>query len=277
MLATQRRLAGGFSLLLTLLSLSIFIFPSTAGVPTWGAEAEAQQFVEEIPVEEWLGPLAPIALSPFFGLTCLSGASMAADKGLIPDRALYAANPTLGHVAVFWGLLLLTLLTSVPRLTKVSKSFTQAMDGLETYSVIVVYMLMLWLVPDAPEETQVVYNAGMVSFTLEGLLLIFSVCNIIVINTVKAFFELAILFSPIPLIDAAFEIANKVVCAGLMAVFIWSPTASFVLDVIILLVCLRIYKWARSRMAKIKEELIPACKERASNLLKRIRPSKGVA
>ena len=39
------------------------------------SEAEivaAQQFGQTLSIAEWLGPMAPVALSPFFGITCLS-------------------------------------------------------------------------------------------------------------------------------------------------------------------------------------------------------------
>ena len=40
------------------------------------SEAEivaAQQFGQSLSIAEWLGPMAPVALSPFFGVACLSG------------------------------------------------------------------------------------------------------------------------------------------------------------------------------------------------------------
>lgn len=38
--------------------------------------AKSQPFDSTLSIAEWLGPMAPVALSPFFGITCLSGLSL---------------------------------------------------------------------------------------------------------------------------------------------------------------------------------------------------------
>lgn len=61
-------------------------------------QRQAQSFIstlqatigDKIPADI-IGPLAPVALSPFFALTCLSGASLLADSGLLPDRLAKSA------------------------------------------------------------------------------------------------------------------------------------------------------------------------------------------
>ena len=52
----------------------------------------AQQFGHSITVPEWLGPMAPVALSPFFGITCLSGMSLYGGKWISQTNPLQ--NPT---------------------------------------------------------------------------------------------------------------------------------------------------------------------------------------
>ena len=95
-----------------------------------------QQLVNTLSIAQWLGPLAPVALSPFFGITCLSGLSLYGGK-FAQHNPLLGAHSPLHNPAVFWTFLTLTILTSVPRFTKVSKPFSQAVDRLEAYSGIV--------------------------------------------------------------------------------------------------------------------------------------------
>jgi hypothetical protein len=49
---------------------------------------------------DWLGPLAPIAISPFFGITILSGLSQFGGD-LLPDNSFISNNPVLNNPAVF--------------------------------------------------------------------------------------------------------------------------------------------------------------------------------
>jgi hypothetical protein len=69
--------------------------------------------------------------------------------------------------------------------------------------------------------------------------------NIVVINTVKYFFELLVWISPIPALDAMFETANKAVTAALVAVYAFNPYIAMVINVILFLICLLIFNWAR--------------------------------
>ena len=90
---------------------------------------------------EWLGPLAPIAISPFFGITILAGVSQFGGNWPLP-QSMISDNPVLGNPYLFWTFLCLTILTSVPRFTKVSKPFAQAIDQLETYAGIITIVLI---------------------------------------------------------------------------------------------------------------------------------------
>ena len=51
------------------------------------AERMAEQFSDQISNVEWLAPLAPLALSPFFGITLLSGVACYGPEWL-PNNAL---------------------------------------------------------------------------------------------------------------------------------------------------------------------------------------------
>jgi len=216
-------------------------------------QVQADQLVKKIPVTEVLGPLAPIALSPFFALTCLSGSSLLVDAGMLPDNALLQGNGVLSNGFVFTGLLGLTVLTSLPKLTKVTKPLAQAMDQVEGYSGIVVALLVQAAASfGSGGAEEVVYQAGIFEFSLSTLLMVVSVVNIFVINTVKFFFEVMVFVSPFPAVDAAFEAANKAFTAALIGVYAYSPTLATVLNLIIFAICLSMFGWVYRRTVYYK-------------------------
>jgi len=222
-----------------------------------------QKMVETLGVTEVLGPLAPVALSPYFALTFMSGASLLADSGMLPDavskNAMLGKNSPLNNGLVFSGLLGLTALTALPKLTKVTKPFAQAIDQVEAHSGIVAVLAVqalssVNLGESAGEQaaSTVVIQAGIVSFTQGTLLMIFSAINIFVVNTVKFFFEMMIFLSPFPTVDAIFETANKSLAAALMAIYVWSPWVATVINLAIFAVSLLIFAWVRRRVVYLR-------------------------
>ncbi len=188
----------------------------------------AQQFGHAMTVPEWLGPMAPVALSPFFGITCLSAMSLFGGKWISQTNPMLDENSPLHNPAVFWTFLALTILTSVPRLTKVSKPFAQAVDQLESWSGIVTMITLRILMSSAGETAEVpdVVQAGIISVSTDALMMFAAAINIFVINAVKFFFEVLIWLTPVPFLDAAFEVCNKTLCVALMAVYAWSPVVA---------------------------------------------------
>lgn len=231
-----------------------------------GLESEtkqAEQMVQKLGVTEVLGPLAPVAMSPFFALTFMSGASLLADSGLLPDaiskNALLGSGSPLNNGLVFTGLLALTVLTTLPKLTKVTKPLAQAIDQVEAHSAIVALLAVQFLsrvnLGDAPAQeaaSTTIIQAGFVSFTTGTALMVFSAINIFVVNTVKFFFEMMIFLSPFPTVDAIFETANKAVAAALMAIYVWSPWVATVINLAIFAVSLLIFAWVRRRVVYLR-------------------------
>lgn len=235
-------------------------------------QAKADQLVstletttQSLEIVEVLGPLAPVALSPFFGITCLSATSILSEKtDIIPNNNLITGNEALNNPMVFATFLVLTLVTSLPKLTTVTKAFAQAADQLETYAGIVSYLVIVYIATGGSSESmdQVVYSAGIVTFTKSTLLMIACIVNIFVINTVKFFFELLVLISPIPTVDAMFEAANKAVTAGLAILYAFSPTLAFAVNVVLFLICLVIFQWTRKRIRYYRSILLgPAARK----------------
>ena len=210
----------------------------------------ADQITEKISTTEWLGPLAPVAISPFFGITCLAGMSQFGKGTVLAQNNFISNNPVLNNPAVFWTFLVLTLLTSLPRLTKVSKPMAQALDQVETYAGIITLLVMKVLGSGGGGEieTAAVVQLGFMSFSSDILLSIAAVINIIVINTIKFFFEVLILITPIPFLDAIFEAGKQATCAGLLAIYAFSPIVATILNLIIFIACLWAYRWIHRRV-----------------------------
>ena len=209
---------------------------------------------ERVPWAEVLGPLAPVALSPFFGMACLSGVSMLVTRGVLPENAFLDAHPVLTHPAFLGVFLLLAVFTSLPRLTKVSKPLALVCDTLETYAgiVAVVAVQLVRKLLEAPVGGEPVVAAGFAGIPTELLLAGLSVANFIVIQTVRLFFELLVWISPVPLLDAIFEAANKLVCAGLVALYAFSPWAALALNALLFLLCLALFRKAKQGVREIR-------------------------
>ena len=218
------------------------------------SNAWAQGYTSEI--AQWLGPLAPVALSPFFGVMCLSGLALWGPEWAT-DNALLGESGPLQNETLFFVLLALTLLTSLPRLTKVSKPFAQAVDRLETYAVIVILLtikVVTSMESDGDPQVALV-QMGVMSFTLDTLLGIAMVINILVINSVKFFFEFMVWLTPVPFLDAIFEVCNKTLCAVLMAIYAYSPTLATLINLSILVVAAFLFRWV-SRQVRFYRTIV---------------------
>lgn len=226
---------------------------------TAGDEAKMNELTAKISASEWLGPLAPIAISPFFGITILAGLSQFG--GAYFENSFISNNPVLSNPAVFWVFLGLTVLTSLPRFTKVSKPAAQAIDQLEAYAgiiTIVLIRLMMTMGTDADpvgSSTAMVVEMGIFTMTADVLLSIAAAINIFVINTVKFFFEVMVWLIPVPFIDAVLEVSNKAACAGLMAIYAWSPTVATILNLLIFIACLFAFRWIYRRVQYMRSVL----------------------
>ena len=212
-----------------------------------------QANMQAITASEWLGPLAPIAISPFFGITCLAALSQFGGDYL-PLNSFISNNAVLQNPYVLWLFAGLTLLTSLPRLTKVSKPFAQAMDMLETYGAIITIVILRFAStvpasePFDPVQTAMVVQMGWMSFPVDVLFSLAAIINIIVINSVKFFFEVMVWLVPFPFVDALLEVANKGVCLGLMTVYAYSPLIATVLNLVLFAVCLYVFSWTKRRV-----------------------------
>jgi hypothetical protein len=211
--------------------------------------AATNQWVSSLGIAEWLGPLAPVALSPFFGITLLSGLSLWGPDW-VTNNAMIGSSSVLRSQLLFAVFLCLTVLTSLPRFTKVSKPLAQAVDRLEAYSVIIILLTvkLVAVTQSQGDEPVAMVQFGMIQVSIDTLLAIAMIINILVINTVKFFFEFVVWLTPVPMLDAIFEVCNKSVCAGLMAVYAFSPAMATVINLCLLLVALIAFRWVNRRV-----------------------------
>lgn len=249
-------IACGFVVLATAMSSNAQELPTAEVATKQSAQkfsaadvVAAQQFGETLSIADWLGPLAPVALSPYFGIACLSGMALYGQGWISADNAFLGEGSPLHNPYVFWAFLILTLITSIPRLTKVSKPFAQAIDQIETWAGIITMLTLRFMIsadaPDVAETT--VMHMGLATVSINTLLMIAAIINIVVINTVKFFFETLIWITPIPTADAIFEVTNKTVCAALMVIYGFSPTLATVINLAMFAVALVIFGWAYRR------------------------------
>ncbi|MCP5487407.1 MAG: hypothetical protein H7A43_02060 [Verrucomicrobia bacterium] len=245
----------GFCLILTARSIG-----ATEG-EFKGLEAEVMRghhLVETLSLADYLGPMAPVALSPFFGLACLSGASLLMEKGLLPQHPLLSGHPMLTHPGVLAGLLFLTLFTSLPRLTKVSKPIAQLADFLETYAgfILLILLQQTGTSTGTAATTTTFLTAGIGGHTTELLLMAAGFLNFIVIQTVRFFFECLIFLTPVPLIDAIFEAANKLMCLVLVSLYVFHPFAAMAANLLLFVLCALLFRWAHRRVIYYRHVLL---------------------
>lgn len=225
------------------------------------AEIEAaSQLGQTISTSEWLGPLAPIALSPFFGMACLAALAQFGPENLVASNGFLSADSPLQNPAIFWTFGVLAVVTSVPRFLKVSKPIAGALEQLESYSSIISLIAIRYLVTQNGEagtaDEAVVYAAGIGSVSIDVLLSVAAAINIVVVNGVKFFFEFLIWLVPFPTLDAIFETCNKAAVAGLMAIYSFSPIAATILNLMIFAVCAVLFVWTHRQVIFMRTMLI---------------------
>jgi len=235
---------------------------SLTQVDSTAAIAAASGLSRQVSTQEWLGPLSAIAISPFFGLACLSGAATYGPDWLQSRSSLFGESSPLNNSLLFWVMLVLTVCTSLPRFSKVSKPFSMAVEKLEMYSVIIIFLAMKFIssaeLPDSESiaQTHVVMTAGIATLPLDMLFAVAAALNIVIVNTIKLFIELLVWLIPFPTIDAMLELANKSLCAALMAIYVYSPLMATALNICILVVCCLVFFRVKRNMAYMKELML---------------------
>jgi len=227
------------------------------------AIAAATGISRQVSTQEWLGPLSAIALSPFFGLACLSGIATYGPESIQSRSALFGEASPLNNPILFWLMVGLTVATSLPRFSKFSKPLGLAVEKLEAYSAIIILISMKFLSGNGLSsdtgiacEDIALMTAGLASVPFDVGLSIAAALNIIVVNTIKLAIEILVWLVPLPTVDAILELATKSMCAALMALYAYSPILATGLNLCILGVCCLVFFRVKRRLAYVKELLM---------------------
>ena len=225
-----------------------------------GSSNAGEQLVKQIGASEWLGPLAPVALSPFFGIAVLSGLATYGPEFLQQRSGLIAESSPMNNPVLFWTMAALAILTSLPRFSKVSKPLALAAENLESYASVIILISVKFLSSSSvagnhaaqPELSM----AGFGTMSLDTVMSIAAALNIIVINTVKLFFELVVWLTPFPAVDAALELCQKSVCVGWMSLYCYSPMIATFCNLLLLGFCALIFGWVVRKSAYYRHLII---------------------
>ena len=108
------------------------------------------------------------------------------------------------------------------------------------------------VVPSDPELVHASIFGGLGMVWIAAI----SAINIIVIQTVRLFFEGLIFLSPIPFLDAFFELLNKTFCLMLITLFVFSPFAALVVNVLIFVLCLLIFRGVHRKVVAFRHSVL---------------------
>lgn len=226
-------------------------------VPPASPQAAGDELVKQIGASEWLGPLAPVALSPFFGIAVLSGLATYGPDFIQQRSHLIGETSPLNNPTLFWIMAALAVLTSLPRFSKVSKPLALAAENLESYASIIILVVVKFMSSSSPNSAQPeLALAGIGAMSLDTVMSVAAALNVIVINTVKLFFELLVWLVPFPAIDALLEIFQKSLCAGLMGLYCYSPLMATLLNLVVLGICAFLFGWVVRKTAYYRHLII---------------------
>lgn len=230
--------------------------PNSVSARTQGAE-RISRFVA---AQDWLGPVSAIALSPFFGLACLSGIATYGPSFLREHSSLLGITGPMNNPALFWSMAALALITTLPRWTKFTKPISLAIEKLEAYSAVIILVVMRLTVDFSAAPTDVslvlpcsdhpipLLQAGMTTLPLDILLALAIAINMIVVNTIKLFIDILIWITPFPAIDIVLDLIGKSLCAALLGIYAWSPWLAVVLDLLLFVACAMVFMQVTRRL-----------------------------
>lgn len=193
-----------------------------------------------------LGLLGGMAIAPFAALFVTSLVSV---LGL--GNEFIAENPVLGN----WITVIISgILTFAPLLPKVMKSTAvigQAIDWINDRAGAVVGLIVLispyFNQAIEPEAVQAVslgfFDVGSSPYLM--ITLAVAIPYLIIVMTVRSFFSILIFLSPIPTLDAIFEIIKQGLSVGMVLLYLAWPEAALVMSGIIFIISFFLYRKAK--------------------------------
>lgn len=187
--------------------------------------------------------LSPMTISPFWTLFITSFAST---FGI--GNQFIATNPVLGNGLVFFLSFLLVVITTLPNLMKVSKPIGLAAKFIENKAGYIIYVLVtiapyLFLSGGSAQQGMVTFSLFDIPFSVV-LIIALALPYFFVVMTVRYFLEILIFLSPIPLLDAFFELIKKGFTFLLILIYFFLPSFGFVLSILIFLLAYLFFKRA---------------------------------
>lgn len=217
-----------------------------------------------VATQDWLGPISAVALSPFFGLACLSGIATYGPSTLREHSSLLGVTGPMNNPALFWTMTVLTILTSLPRWTKLSKPIAMAAEKLEAYSAVIILIALRFTADSGGvssaqvwiEVPQPLVAAGLVSLPIDLFLAVAMAVNLIVVHTVKLLIDVLIWLIPFPTVDAMLELANKSICGVLLGIYAFSPFLALLINLAIFAVSAVLFFRVKRRLAYLHELMV---------------------
>lgn len=191
---------------------------------------EAYQKTDQVgrflPPFEVLGPIASVAVSPFYGMALLSGAALLSDRGLLPRNEFLRRSRVLKNPLFFGCFALLALLISLPRFTKITNSLGTVLGYLEDRAALICLLVLNVLVVLDSSLFETTQERGWQTIAWESALSVLAIVNFFVLRTVRFYVDLMIFISPLPFVDAALEMAKKVGSTVLLVLYAYFPGAA---------------------------------------------------
>lgn len=177
--------------------------------------------------------LAPLGISPFLAL---AAAGFAANGGWLdlPSGVQLLAEP-----AVFGTLLAVGLALELGKSSKLTRPLAEGVGTSE--SIVAVVAAFLLFAAEVTADAGPAAQASTFGAVAWGLV---AVATVSVILALRVLFDVLIWLSPIPFIDAAFELAKAALTFGLVALAAWAPLAAVITFAVVLLAAILLLRRA---------------------------------
>jgi len=240
--------------ILILLSFSISLLFSQNPDNEKADEAIKQNtniILDNIDILEVFGPVLPIALSPFFGVAITSLASIMAAEGVFKNEFL-ATHPILSNWWIMSIFLILTILTALPKYTKITGQLGLFIAKIEDYAGLII-LVIIQIVPslfnsEPSDNITVIYNSRFIEVSYGTLIAAASVANMYVIKVVRYFFDFLIFLSPIPSIDSIFDTIKKSSIILLIGLYVINPLLAFFVNLFVFILSAIMFGWINRRV-----------------------------
>jgi len=225
--------------------LILVLFPILVFAQNFGEADGVNELSQNANFIQQLGLLGPMALNPYLTLLITS---IAAKMGF--GNSFIATNPIFDSYLIMFIAAVCLVLTILPKLfSKLAAPISMAASYVETKAAILISIIVMVAPHILKLESDLVStNIVQMSILPVSLKLFFTigigVYYLMVVMTVRLFFEFMIYLIPIPFIDLLFETAKNGVSFGMIILAIFFPVLALFINVLFFVVCLFLYRRA---------------------------------